>query len=169
MFQIGSIIDNSYRLNRELGRGGFGVVYAADELGNAEILGPRDTGESQSVLRTVALKLLSLDPSQWRRFRTEVHALCRLNHPNIVQVYTYGRAGVPYIVMELVEGRGWNEILKEPGRTIHPQQTLRTLIQVAMRSSMRTSGRSFTVTSSPTTSSSRPTASPRLSTSVSPS
>jgi DNA replication ATP-dependent helicase Dna2 len=131
MFQIGSIIDNSYRLNRELGRGGFGVVYAADELGNAEILGPRDTGESQSVLRTVALKLLSLDPSQWRRFRTEVHALCRLNHPNIVQVYTYGRAGVPYIVMELVEGRGWNEILKEPGRTIHPQQTLRTLIQVA--------------------------------------
>ena len=131
MFQIGSIIDNSYRLNRELGRGGFGVVYAADELGNAEILGPRDAGESQSVLRTVALKLLSLDPSQWRRFRTEVHALCRLNHPNIVQVYTYGRAGVPYIVMELVEGRGWNEILKEPGRTIHPQQTLRTLIQVA--------------------------------------
>ena len=131
MFQIGSIIDNSYRLTRELGRGGFGVVYAADELGNTEILGPRDAGESQSVLRTVALKLLSLDPSQWRRFRTEVHALCRLNHPNIVQVFTYGRAGVPYIVMELVEGRAWNEILKEPGRTIHPQQTLRTLIQVA--------------------------------------
>ena len=69
----------SYRLLYELGRGGMGVVYEAEEI----ILG-----------RRVALKILPfaalLNQSQLERFNTEATAAARLQHDNIVQVYSVG-------------------------------------------------------------------------------
>jgi hypothetical protein len=83
-----------YHIERELGAGGFGVVYLA-----------RDP----DVKRFVALKLLHpgrLDqPEAVRRFQREACATARLRHPGIVQLFEYSRQGPPYyLVTEYVEG-----------------------------------------------------------------
>src|SRR5262249_39265620 len=76
-----------FRLGREIGRGGIGVVYEARQL---------------SLGRKVALKVLPpaarLDPRQRRRFEIEAQAAAALEHPNIVPVFACGdEGGVPYI------------------------------------------------------------------------
>jgi tRNA A-37 threonylcarbamoyl transferase component Bud32 len=83
-----------YRIERELGQGGFGVVYL---------------GFDPDVKRRVALKLLhpgQLDqPEAVRRFQREACAIARLAHPGIVQLFDYSRQGPPYyLVTEFVEG-----------------------------------------------------------------
>jgi serine/threonine protein kinase len=88
---------------REIGRGGMGVVYEADE----EILG-----------RRVALKVLPggaiSNPRQVERFRREAKAAARLHHTNIVPVFGVGEyAGQPYYVMEYIDGHGLDVVLKE--------------------------------------------------------
>ena len=84
-----------YRLVRELGRGGMGVVYEAEQV---------------SLGRRVALKLLSmnaaLDPRQVQRFQVEVQAAAQLHHPHIVPIYAVGlEAGIHYFVMQLITGQ----------------------------------------------------------------
>jgi len=88
-----------YELRAELGRGRMGVVYRVwDTL----------------LEREVALKVLSeagLGKEGQVRFRRESRVLARLKHPNIVTLYEIGeRSGVPYIAMELVEGRNLSQI-----------------------------------------------------------
>lgn len=84
-----------YRLSRELGSGGMGVVYAA---------------RAPKLDRQVAVKLLraSWDKSRLER---EARALAKLSHPNVISVYDVGEAeGQTFIAMELVEGctlRAW--------------------------------------------------------------
>src|SRR4051812_26848498 len=75
-----------------LGRGGMGVVYKA-----------RD----RSLGRTVALKMLrpgrGLSPSELERFRREARALARLDHPNVIPIYSEGECeGWPYFTMRLM-------------------------------------------------------------------
>ena len=81
-----------YRLLKEIGAGGMGVVYLAEE----ERLG-----------RLVALKVLSRStPSTQKRFQREAEITARLQHPNIVPVYGVGESeGVPYIAMRYIAGR----------------------------------------------------------------
>jgi serine/threonine protein kinase/Tfp pilus assembly protein PilF len=84
-----------YRLIREIGRGGMGIVYEAEQL---------------SLGRRVALKVLpfasTLDPRQLQRFKNESHAAAQLQHPNIVPVYATGcDRGVHYYAMQLVDGQ----------------------------------------------------------------
>jgi serine/threonine protein kinase len=84
-----------YRLVRELGRGGMGIVFEAVQQGSG---------------RRLAVKLLpwrfAADMSQWKeRFHREATTIARLRHPNIVQVYAFGtHEGYCYYVMQLVEG-----------------------------------------------------------------
>ena len=83
-----------YRLVREVGRGGMGVVYEAEQL---------------DLRRVVAVKLLHpavpFGPEQLARFRAEAEAAARLHHPNVVDVHDRGEvAGQPYLAMELVAG-----------------------------------------------------------------
>jgi tetratricopeptide (TPR) repeat protein len=83
-----------YRIVREVGRGGMGVVYEAVE---------------PALRRRVALKVLPgaavLDPRRLQRFRAEAQAAAGLAHPNIVPVYATGCAGgVHYFAMQFVEG-----------------------------------------------------------------
>ena len=83
-----------FRVIRELGRGGMGVVYEA---------------EQHSLGRRVALKVLpfaaAIDPRQIARFRVEAQAASHLNHPHIVPVYSVGcQCGVHYYAMQLIDG-----------------------------------------------------------------
>lgn len=89
-----------YEILSELGRGGFGRVYRA--------LDP--------VLGTVAIKTLTLenDPSVLTRFRNEAAAARRLSHPNIITIYDFGEQdGVPFIVMQLLEGQDLDKVIQK--------------------------------------------------------
>jgi tetratricopeptide (TPR) repeat protein/tRNA A-37 threonylcarbamoyl transferase component Bud32 len=92
-----------FRILREIGRGGMGVVYEAEQL---------------SLGRRVALKVLPfapmLDPRRLLRFQNEVRAAAALKHANIVQVYSVGcERGVHYYAMEYVEGKTLSEVIHE--------------------------------------------------------
>src|SRR5271166_5954625 len=84
-----------YKLLQQIGEGGFGVVYMAEQL--------------EPVRRTVALKIIKpgMDTGQViARFEQERQALALMDHPNIAKVLDAGTtaAGRPYFVMELVKG-----------------------------------------------------------------
>ena len=89
-----------YVIDRKLGEGGMGVVYAAHD----ERLG-----------RNVALKLMSSlanDENARRRFWREARAAATVNHPNICQLYEIGEdAGELFIAMELLDGEALNDRL----------------------------------------------------------
>jgi serine/threonine-protein kinase len=91
-----------YQIERELGRGGMGVVYLA-----------RQTHAN----RLVALKMVRAGrgrPEDLVRFRIEAESLARLRHPNIVQVHDVGIAdGQPFFRMEYVEGGTLADALAE--------------------------------------------------------
>ena len=96
-----------YRIIGEIGRGGMGVVYEAEEI---------------SLDRRVALKILPfaamLDEKQLRRFKNEARAAAILEHPNIVSVYSVGaERGVHYYAMRLVQGHSLAEVLSELTKT----------------------------------------------------
>lgn len=119
---IGKVLDQRYRIEEPLGQGGIGRVYTARHL----VLG-----------RRVALKVLLAQyesvPVLQERFRREAEALASLSHPNIVTVTDFGvTEGMPYIVMELLEGMDlatllYREVL-EPKRALAiTRQVLRAL------------------------------------------
>jgi hypothetical protein len=92
-----------FRLLREAGRGGMGVVYEAEQI---------------SVVRRVALKVLpftgALDPRQLQRFKNEAQAAANLRHPHIVPVHALGHdRGVHYYVMEFIEGHTLAGVIRE--------------------------------------------------------
>jgi len=113
-----------FRLIRALDRGGMGVLYLAEQ----EPLG-----------RAVALKVIRPDlldsPVAAERFRREALAVAKLRHEGIVGVYALGEeAGVRYLAMELVPGKGLDEILKEAaseGRTLPPRRVAAWIRDVA--------------------------------------
>lgn len=99
-----------YRLDRRLGGGGMGEVYA---------------GFDERLDRPVALKRIRADPEEGGtarlRFQREARSVARLHHPAIVQVYDWVESGDGgWIVMELVEGRSLRQLLHDgalaPGR-----------------------------------------------------
>jgi serine/threonine protein kinase len=84
-----------YRILREVGRGGMGIVYEAEQI---------------SLGRRVALKVLpfaaTLDAKQLQRFKNEARAAAGLHHTNIVPVYAVGcERGVHYYAMQFIEGQ----------------------------------------------------------------
>jgi hypothetical protein len=99
-------LDGKYRLERALGRGGFGVVYEASDL---------------RLRRQVAAKVMMGssfgDTMALRRFEREARAAARIDHRNITRVHDYGAigSGGAYLIMELVSGRTWRAELKHSG------------------------------------------------------
>jgi WD40 repeat protein/serine/threonine protein kinase len=101
-----------YRILREVGRGGMGIVYEA---------------EQESLGRHVALKVLPsqalLDSRHVQRFQREAKAAARLHHTNIVPVYGVGEeAGLHYYVMQFIQGLGLDEVLAEVRRVRQAKQ-----------------------------------------------
>src|SRR5262245_49522964 len=95
-----------FRILREIGHGGMGVVYEAEQI---------------SLGRRVALKLLTQrmlrDSVQKRRFEREAKAAARLHHTNIVPVFGSGEHdGTPYYVMQFIHGLGLDVVSEEIGR-----------------------------------------------------
>ena len=98
---IGIVLNDRYRLDAEIGRGGMGVVYRA-----------LDTLLERNVAVKVMSEAAALGTPGRARLLREAKAAAKLNHPNIVSVYDAGEADpstgsgqvVPFIVMELVEG-----------------------------------------------------------------
>ncbi len=109
-----------FRVERELARGGMGVVYAAFHEG----LG-----------RRVALKLLragqGADPEEVERFRFEAQAAARLKHPHIVGIHDVGRtADGWYLAMDLVEGESLQARIAREG-ALPPEEAARLLEVIA--------------------------------------
>lgn len=98
---LGEIGD--FRLLREVGRGGMGIVYEAEQL---------------SLRRRVALKVLpfvaAIDPRRLQRFRTEALAAAQMRHEKIVPVHAVGcERGVHYYAMQFIDGQSLAALIEE--------------------------------------------------------
>ena len=93
---IGTTIDHKYLVERVLGHGGMGKVYVARDL----------TLHNRPVVIKVLLEASVKDDYVVRKFRQEVEALSRIDHPGVVNVLGAGELpdGKPYIVMQYVNG-----------------------------------------------------------------
>jgi serine/threonine-protein kinase len=116
---IGTTIDGRYRITGRVARGGMATVYTAID---------------ERLERTVALKIIH--PSQATnvlfvdRFTDEAKTIARLTHPNVVAVYDQGRhQGLPYLVMEYVQGRTLRDLLTQR-RRLNPVEALAILEQM---------------------------------------
>ena len=103
---IGTLLNDRYRLDEQIGSGGMSTVYRAFD---------------PMLERWVAIKLMhrsiSSDPDQLERFRREARAVARLSHPHLVTVIDFGEdAGAPYIVLEFIEGETLKERIRRMGR-----------------------------------------------------
>jgi serine/threonine protein kinase len=118
------LLDGKYRLDRELGRGGMGVVYV---------------GHDMLLDRPVAVKRLPPgehpSPEQLASFRREASALASVRNEHVVQIYSFGEhQGQPFFAMELVQGASLGAILAQHARhgaTIPLHRVLTILQQVA--------------------------------------
>ncbi|QDU27094.1 Serine/threonine-protein kinase PrkC [Anatilimnocola aggregata] len=115
-----------YRLVREIGRGGMGVVYEAVQI---------------SLGRRVAVKLLpfsaTINEKQIARFKHEAQAAAQIDHPHIVPVFGVGQAhGIHYFAMQLIGGQSLGELIAEmreepAGSTPRTAETLDHVMAVA--------------------------------------
>jgi len=115
-----SALAGEYSLDREIGRGGMGIVYLAREV---------------RLARPVAIKVLppalAARPELREGFLREAQTAAALTHPNIVPVYAVGeRGGFVYIVMAFVEGTTLGERIRQRGPLL-PGQAARVLREVA--------------------------------------
>jgi len=109
-----------YQVQREIGRGGMGVVYLA-----------RDTVLERDVAFKVLPEQLRENPDALRNFLREAKAAAKLNHPHIVTVYDVGESAHGYyLAMELVEGTTLKEIVQKRG-PIAPSGLVYILRQMA--------------------------------------
>lgn len=91
---VGTLLNNRYRLKTQLGEGGAGIIFKA---------------EDEQLSREVAIKLLlsegDISGDKLARFRGEARSVARLNHPNIITLYDYAEEdGRPYLVIEYIPG-----------------------------------------------------------------
>ena len=110
----------SYRIESVVGYGGMGTVYKARDL---------------NLNREVALKVInreySSDPEHWKKFEEEAQITARVNHPNVVKVYSFGaERGVLFIAMELADKGNLDDLMMLQGR-IAEAQALEVGIQIA--------------------------------------
>ncbi len=119
--QAGDLISGKYRLLRQLGRGGMGSVWAA---------------RNELTDRDFAVKFLLPELARNRdalhRFFLEARACGQIKHPAVVAVYDMGQAedGTPYLVMELMEGEGFDQRLARTG-VLRPGEACAAIAYIA--------------------------------------
>jgi predicted Ser/Thr protein kinase len=113
-------VDNKYRIEQLIGRGGMGAVYRAHDVRLDRLV----------ALKVVRAELLG-DPDARRRFRREAQIVARLQHPAIVSVFDYGTFadGAAYLVMEFVRGEDLRRVMQREGR-LEPRRAVRILSAV---------------------------------------
>ena len=117
---VGAILKGRYRVLKKLGEGGMGAVYLADQF---------------SINRKVALKILhanyARDEAFVRRFRQEARLAASFSHHNVITVYDFDQSndGRLYIVMEYIDGRTLNAVIKD--NPINLKRALGLGIQIA--------------------------------------
>ena len=111
-----------YEILDRLGAGGMGEVYRA-----------RDTRLGREVAVKALPAELSSDAARLMRFETEARSASALNHPNIVTIHEIGRAAsIPFIVMELVDGKTLRELLYGGGLPVRRAVHLATQLADAL-------------------------------------
>ena len=114
------ILDGQFQILQKIGSGGMGAVYKAAQ---------------PAMNRMVAVKILHPKLTNRKdlvsRFRREARAMSHLEHPNTVKVLLYGELddGALYIVMEYLEGRNLNQVVRKEG-PLSPERAVPVLIQV---------------------------------------
>jgi serine/threonine protein kinase len=104
---LGSLVDGRYLIKQKLGHGGFGIVYLALD--------------QKMVSRPVVIKVVleQSDGDEWsvKKFKQEIEALARVDHPSIVGIFDAGEMpdGKPYLVMQYVEGISLRAAIKPEG------------------------------------------------------
>jgi eukaryotic-like serine/threonine-protein kinase len=102
--RVGELVAARYRLQRLIARGAMGEVYDAYD---------------RVLMRSVALKLMRAAPSDdpTRLFLREARLAARFEHPNVVRIFDVGCSseGQPFLVMELISGRSYAELLRKEG------------------------------------------------------
>jgi predicted Ser/Thr protein kinase len=103
--RVRMVLAGEYDVERELARGGMGVIFQATEVG---------------LQRSVALKVLApefgLSVTAAERFKREARMVAELDHPNIIPVYRVGQlGGIFFIAMKFIEGRSLGLILDTQG------------------------------------------------------
>ena len=115
----GSLFAEKYQITELLGKGGMGIVYKAKDI---------------KLKRTVALKLITPDAleseERKKRFVIEAQAAAALNHPNICTIYDIEEAeGVPFIILEYIEGQNLKEKIK--GKPLNINDSIELAMQIA--------------------------------------
>ncbi|HEY6829686.1 MAG TPA: serine/threonine-protein kinase, partial [Gemmatimonadaceae bacterium] len=118
--RVAAALAGQYELEREIGRGGMGVVYLA-----------RDARlERQVAIKTLPVHLAG-DPVVRERFLREARTAARLSHPNIVPIHRADEiAGHVFFVMGFVDGESLAQRIVERGR-LDPRELVRELRDVA--------------------------------------
>jgi serine/threonine protein kinase len=105
---IGEILENQYKIISILGKGGMSVVYRASHV---------------ALNKTVAIKTMHAhlisDSNALARFKQEAQAASQLDHPNVINVYSFGTTSgdspQPYIIMDYIEGDSLSDAIKKDG------------------------------------------------------
>ena len=101
------LLKGRYLLGPELGRGGFAITYLASDLEVA----------SRKVVVKVLNEWRSGDSWALKKFRSEMEALARINHPNVVSVLDFGQRanGKPFLVVQYIQGQSLRRVIPREG------------------------------------------------------
>jgi serine/threonine protein kinase len=107
---LGTVMDDKYKLEKCIGRGGMGAVYLAQHT----------AVNKKFAVKVLLQSLVEANPAAYDRFRREAQATGRINHPNAVSVIDFGQTedGTSYLVMEYVEGVSLRRFMERLGGKI---------------------------------------------------
>src|SRR5512135_2400447 len=118
-FVPGTVLAGRYRIVAQVGRGGMGEVYRADDL---------------RLGQTVALKFLPVlrgrNPEDLAQLHREVRIARQISHPNVCRVFDIGDSdGVPFLTMEFIDGEDLGSLMKRIGR-LQPDKAIQLAQQL---------------------------------------